>query len=145
VAVQIDLANDARVGCREFGGTMRIAIRSPEVSGELTRLLTAAATSTFLSTLLALIFGGEVSRVEFHALFVTIIGLIGLLRGAAGIVIKRYHSGVVFIFFLFEPIGRILLRQEVAPSDLGMALVLGFVTAMLFGNEGPLGEDGDQA
>jgi hypothetical protein len=81
------------------------------------------------------------SRPAFHAVFVAIAGSVGALLGSTGLVTGRIDSGVVFVFFLFEPIGRLVLHQEVAPADLGIALLLGVGVARLFGHEGPIEED----
>lgn len=44
----------------------------------------------------------------------------------------RLDASFVFVFFLFEPIGRTLLHQQTAPANLGVALFLGLVAAYLF-------------
>ena len=112
-----------------------------EPSAGIARLVGAAGTSTVFSTLLAFFVGNTLSRPTFHALFVSIAGSVGVLLGLTGLVTSRIDSGVVFVFFLFEPIGRLVLHQEVAPADLGIALLLGVGVARLFGHEGPIEED----
>ena len=88
-----------------------------ESSAGLTRLVAAAGISTFLSTLLTFILGNSISRPAFHVLFVAIVGSIGMVLGSMGFVTARVDSGVAFVFFLFEPIGRVLLHQEIAPAS----------------------------
>ncbi len=103
-------------------------------------LLTAAVASTVISTLIAVIIPTRLmNRDASHVLFVVIVGALGLLMGFARPDARRFSAGSVFVFFLFEPIGRVLLRQEIQPICLFLTFPLALVAAYFFGREGCAG------
>ena len=55
-----------------------------------------------------------------------------MLLGPKAKFVGRLDASVVFVFFLFGPIGPVLLHQQVATRDLGVALFLGIVVAYFF-------------
>ncbi|MGC2195576.1 MAG: hypothetical protein WA628_12935 [Terriglobales bacterium] len=105
----------------------------------VTQLLSAAIVSTLISTLIAVIPVDLVGRGASHLLFVVAVGLLGLLLGLTRSQNWRFSAGFVFVFFLFEPVGRVLLRQGAAPPYLFAALSLALAAAYFFGREGGSG------
>lgn len=105
----------------------------------VTELVSAALVSTLISTLIAAIPVNLVGRDASHLLFVVIVGLLGLLLGLTKPQDRRFGAGFVFAFFLFEPMGRVLLRQEAAPPYLFVVLPLALSAAYFFGREGSSG------
>jgi K+-sensing histidine kinase KdpD len=103
------------------------------VTADVVRLLAAAAISTLISTLIASLLGGAVHPIAFHALFIVVAGLLGVFLGSTRLATARLDSSFLFVFFLFEPMGRVLLAQEAAPADLAVALVLALAAAYLLG------------
>jgi hypothetical protein len=102
----------------------------------VTELVTAAVVSTLISTLIALIPATLVGRDASHLLFVVTVGLLGLLLGFTKSHDWRFSAGFVFAFFLFEPMGRVVLRQEATTPYLFAALPLALATAYFFGRDG---------
>lgn len=108
----------------------------------MTELVTAAVASTAISTLIAVILPVRlVSRDVSHVLFVVVVGLLGLLMGFTRPDARRFSVGSVFVFFLFEPIGRVLLRQEKRPTYLLLAFPLALAAAYFFAREGGPGKN----
>jgi hypothetical protein len=95
------------------------------------RFMTAAVVSMVISVLIAAIPLSLVGRDASHLLFLVVAGLLGLLLGR--IEPGRLNVGLVFVFFLFEPMGRVLLHQEAVPPHLFLALVLALPAAYFFG------------
>jgi hypothetical protein len=91
----------------------------------------AAVVSTVISALIAAIPLSLVGRDASHLLFLVVVGLLSLLleRFEPG----RLNVGLVFVFFLFEPMGRVLLHQEAVPPHLFLALVLALAASYFFG------------
>lgn len=105
-------------------------------------LMTAAAASTVISTLIAVIIPVRlVSRDASQVSFVAVAGLLGLLIGFERHETHRFSAAFVFVFFLFEPIGRALLRQEKQPAYLILAFPLALATAYFLRPEGGSGTD----
>jgi hypothetical protein len=97
------------------------------------QLATAAVVSTAISTAVAAILGNSFGG-AVQLTLVASVGAIGLiLLGSRGRDVGALDTGTVFTFFLFAPIGRILLRQATSPSEPAVALLLGLVVAYLFG------------
>jgi len=103
----------------------------------MTKLVTAAVASTVISTLIAVILPARLGgRGASQVLFVVVVGLLGLLMGLTRFDARRFSAGSVFVFFLFEPIGRVLLRQETRPPYLFLAFPLALATAYFLGRQG---------
>ena len=66
------------------------------------------AGNLWLSALIAAIPLRLVGREASHLLFLVVAGLLGLLLGRFDPV--QFNVGLVFVFFLFEPMGRVLLH-----------------------------------
>lgn len=99
------------------------------------KLAAAAFASISLSTLIAAIFRNSISRMTSHVVFIAAVAAIGLILHSAGYVLERFDAGLVFTLFLFEPMGRVLLRQESAPANIILVLPLALVAAYIFGRE----------
>jgi hypothetical protein len=95
------------------------------------RFMAAAVVSTVISALIAAIPLRLVGRGASHLLFMVVAGLLGLLLGRFEP--GRLNVGLVFVFFLFEPMGRVLLHQEAVPPHLFLALVLALAASYFFG------------
>lgn len=101
-----------------------------------------AAASTAISTFIAVILpASSVGRDASRLLFVLVAGLLGLFMGFARSESRRFSAGFFFVFFLFEPIGRVLLRQDTGPTYLLLTFPLAIAAAYLFGSEGGSGND----
>jgi hypothetical protein len=70
-----------------------------------------------------------------NLLFIVIAAIVGLLFGAKAI-LRRLDAGFVLVFFLSQPVGRMLMRREVPHSDCLLALLLAFVVAYYLGKDG---------
>lgn len=109
----------------------------------LKKLAAGALVSTLISILFAAIFGSDLGRPESHLLFLVVVGAIGILLGTAGYIVDRFDASFVFAFFLFEPIGPVLLHQVPVAPSLGVALPLGLLVAFLFGRKGSVDNAND--
>jgi hypothetical protein len=92
-----------------------------------------------LSILIALIPMKRTGWEAAHILFVLTAGVIGLVVGLERPNL-RVNASVVFVFFLFEPIGRVLLGHEAAPKNVVVALALALAGAYFFRDKGNSGD-----
>lgn len=90
----------------------------------------AAAASTLVSILTAVGFPGVTDSYKSHLLFAVASGVLGLMLPSFRSHVVRLDAGLVFVFFCFEPVGRILLHQEAAPPYFIFAL--GFVLIVAY-------------
>jgi hypothetical protein len=97
----------------------------------------AALGSSAISLLIAAIPGNLLVGNRAHLLFVVVVGVVGILFGIGGAGLQHLDAGFVFFFFLFEPLGRLLLYREAVPNHYFLILSIGFVVAYFFGAEEP--------
>lgn len=116
-----------------YGGRL---VRKPAVPRP-SRLAATAIMSSAVSVLIAILANGRPSSAASYALFVGVAGFVSLAVGRD--LGRTFDAGLVFVFFLFEPIGRVLLHQQTAPKDIFLALAVGLVVAYFFGQEGGAG------
>jgi hypothetical protein len=109
------------------------------------KLVGVAFVSAALSTIISSIFRNSISRMTSHVLFIAVVAAIALILRGTRRKHNRFDAGLVFVLFLFEPVGRILLRLEAAPANIFLVLPLAMVAAFFFGREGPSHEMADNA
>jgi hypothetical protein len=97
--------------------------------------VSAAAISTLISTLIAALPITLVGRDASHLLFIVAVALLCLFLGFGRRGSRRSSAGIVFVFVVFEPMGRTFLRQETPPKYILAALPLMLVVAYFFGLE----------
>ncbi len=105
-------------------------------AARIVKLAAAAFVSTLLSTIVAAVFRNVISRMTSHFVFIVAVAAIGLLLNSTRYAIDRFDAGLVFTLFIFEPVGRVLLRQESVPANAYIVLPLALVAAYFFGREG---------
>lgn len=99
------------------------------------KIAAAAFISASLSTLLAGIFRNSIGRMNLHLAFLGAVVAIGLALHWMGSVVDQLDAGLVFVVFLFEPAGRILLHQERAPGWMWLVAPAALVGAYFFGQK----------
>jgi len=102
------------------------------------RVAAGALVSTLISVGIAAILGAVHVQIASHLAFLLVAGAIGIILGLTGYNIGRIDAGFLFAFFLFEPIGPVLLHQQTAPAGLAPALVIGLAVACWFMHKGSL-------
>ena len=91
-----------------------------------------ASASAVLSTAIAAIMGNSRYTTSPHVVFLMAAGVIGVLLGFTAYDLGRIPAGFLFAFFLFEPIGPIVLHRQAAPAGLGATLALALALAWYF-------------
>ena len=112
------------------------AVKTPSAAvRRIGKLAGAAVVSAALSTIIAAFFRNSIGRMTSHVIFIIVIVAIGLLLHWTGHAIDRLDAGLVFMLFLFEPFGRVVLHLETAPTDALLVLPLAMLAAYFFGHE----------
>jgi len=116
-----------------------IELRSPaadlplrQVARTSARVVAGALFSTVLSTFVAAIAGNSYGRTAPHVAFLLAAGAIAIVLELAGYNIGSIDRGLLFAFFLFEPIGLIVLREQAVPKHLFLTLASAMGMACAF-------------
>jgi hypothetical protein len=88
--------------------------------------------SAALSTTIAAVVGTAHGRSVPHVAFLVAAGAIAVVLELVGYSIGHVHPGILFAFFLFEPVGPIVLHQQPAPTGFAATLLLGVGLACVF-------------
>lgn len=100
--------------------------------GTAVKVAFGALAATALSTLVVATLGTAHGDAAPHAAFLVAAGAIGIVLGSAGHNIRSIDPGLLFTFFVFEPIGLTLLHKQTAPPNLGLTLALAVTMACFF-------------
>jgi len=120
------------------------AVKTPSAAARrIGKLAGAALISASLSTVIAAFFRNSIGRMTSHVIFIIVVVAIGLLMHWTGHAIDRLDAGLVFMLFLFEPLGRVLLHLEPAPANALLVLPLAMIAAYFFGHENSAADSQD--
>lgn len=88
--------------------------------------------SAALSTIVASVVGTGHGRSAPHVAFLAAAGGIAVILELSGYSIGHIDPGFLFAFFLFEPVGPIVMRQQTVPAGLAATVILGLSVAGVF-------------